>query len=93
MIKYNFKTIKEAGLTQTEAANLFGTSRITVNGWVRGRVGPHHLLESRVDKLLRAMCQALLDKDLPIPSDTPREQRIPLIRKVMARAVLKIQNR
>lgn len=36
----DFNAIEEAGLTQSEFAQLVGSSRGTVNNWVRGRSSP-----------------------------------------------------
>lgn len=54
----NFGVLQEAGITQTEFADLLGVTRITVNAWVRGGTPTGYLIPA-VTQLLANIQQAV----------------------------------
>lgn len=61
----DFKVIAEAGLTQTEFADLLHAQRVTVNNWVNGRSSPHKMLRERCTTYLKILRVAINHGQLP----------------------------
>ena len=76
----NIETLNHTGLTQSELAELFGVSRITVNSWLRGRFAPHKLHRDHIVKLAQGLEKAREAGKFPIPLSVPKAQRIVLAR-------------
>ena len=78
-----FEPVRLAGLGPAELSLLLKVSRVTASLWLNGRRRPHLLLEERVDRLLRAVEEALADGDLPLSHDIPRRERAWHLRRVL----------
>lgn len=79
-----FEPFRLAGLGPAELSKLLRVSRVTASLWLNGRHRPHHLLEERVDLLLRAVEDALAAGELPLSHDISRRERIWHLRSVLA---------
>lgn len=79
----NIATLTATGLTQHELGLLFGVTRVTVNGWFRGRFKPHALSRERVAHVARALEHAVATGVLPLPHNTPRKQRVATARELI----------
>jgi hypothetical protein len=80
-----FETAKQARLLPSDISKLLKVHRVTVSLWYAGKKKPHHLLLTRVNKLLDAIGRAFEAGDLPVPLDTPRRQRGLYIQEVVVR--------
>lgn len=67
-------TIKKAGLTVQEFADLCGVSRVSIYKWDRGD-GVHPLRVSRVDKLVLAIKSATATREFPPKSHSARSNK------------------
>lgn len=79
----NLHAFTLAGLRQAEIGNIVGVSHNTIGFWMRGRRKPHALIEGRVNAVLKAVQQAVDNGELPLPADTPRNERMQRIRAVV----------
>jgi transcriptional regulator with XRE-family HTH domain len=73
MSDFDFSLIAQAGLTQQDAADYLGVSRVTVNYWVQGRVEPHPWVRDEVGKFLAKLKAGLDEERLPIQLPDLRE--------------------
>jgi DNA-binding XRE family transcriptional regulator len=73
MNDFDFSLIAQAGLTQQDAADYLGVSRVTVNYWVQGRVEPHAWIQEDVGKFLAKLKAGLDEERLPIQLPDLRE--------------------
>jgi transcriptional regulator with XRE-family HTH domain len=73
MNDFDFSLIAQAGLTQQDAADYLGVSRVTVNYWVQGRVEPHPWVRDEVGKFLAKLKAGLDEERLPIQLPDLRE--------------------
>ena len=64
-MELNFKVISEAGLTQTEFADLLHAQRVTVNNWVNNRSRPHKMWGKKCATYLTLLKMAVYDGTLP----------------------------
>jgi len=78
-----FEPFRLAGLGPAELSSLLRVSRVTASLWLNGRHRPHHLLEDRVEQLLRAVQDALAAGELPLSRDIPRRERYWHLRRVL----------
>lgn len=62
----NYDTIADAGLTQSEFAELCGVSRVTVNLWIKGKMNPHRFVRDRVAEVLDQIREAHTKGSLPV---------------------------
>lgn len=79
-------TLKAAGLTVPEFAQLIGVSRNMVYKWYRGSK-PHALREARVNKLLATIIVATESGDLPA-GDTPYTRTAANLRSEQIQAII-----
>lgn len=82
MSELNFDVIKKAGLTQAQFGELLQVSRVAVNSWIHGGFGIHPMRRARVERLLKAMRQAVRDGKLPVDSDD-KEKRFSATKRVL----------
>lgn len=66
----DFELISKAGLKQKEFADLLGVTRTTVNLWVTGKMKPHRLLRTNVERALAALTKGIDSNQLPTHSKT-----------------------
>ena len=87
MSKFDFSLIAQAGLTQQDAADYLGVSRITINYWVQGRVEPHPWIREDVGKFLAKLERAIADGRLPVQlpdlREVARDQRRAALEEVL----------
>lgn len=91
----DFSPVRKARLTQGEFAKLVGVSRITANTWLSPNrtVHPHRLLAPMVTLQLQRLAEALVVGDLPVPGTVTRTERDGYIRRVLAQADERLQER
>lgn len=78
----DFSALSAGKITQGELAALLRVSRVAVNGWINGGSNMNPLRKPRVERLLRVIAQATADGHFPL-RDTPRDKRLPAIKKVL----------
>ena len=71
------------GLTQTELGKLFGVTRITVLGWMKGRFGPHRLHRESVASIVELLDNAVKAGKLPLPSGIGKPARLAEVRRII----------
>jgi len=71
----DFTVIARAGCTQAEFGGLVGVSRVTVNGWVRGRIAPHRFITAAVAEILVCLKSAIKHGHLPLKPGEPHRAR------------------
>jgi transcriptional regulator with XRE-family HTH domain len=76
----NIATLLQTQLTQQELGQLFGVTRVTVNGWFRGRFKPHSIHKDKVIATAQALENAVHRGKLPLADDVPKQQRVPAAR-------------
>lgn len=81
-----FDKAKAAELQPTDIAKLLGVTRVTARFWLKGRNRPHHLIHSRVVRLLDAVAQCVQTGRLPVPRDVSRRERGLYIRTALEAA-------
>jgi hypothetical protein len=79
-----FDKAKAAGLQPTDIAKLLGITRVTARFWLKGRNQPHHLIHSRVVRLLDAVAQCVQTGSFPVPRDVSRRERGLYVRNALA---------
>ena len=70
----NFKIALDAGLSQSELANVLGVTRTTVNLWLNGKMKPHRYNEDHVRQRMDLLIEAIRSKMIP-PKSTRRKPR------------------
>lgn len=80
----DFTPIIHAGITQGEFAKLLKVSRVTVSGWMTGKMGVHEMRKPRVQRLLDVIHKATNNGEFPL-HDIPRAGRFDAIKKVLVR--------
>jgi len=83
----DFSVIARSGVTQREFGDLAGVARVTVNLWVRGKMGPHRYTRAKIAKVLSMMEDALANHDLPLPETTDGAVRPAALKQAIRRAV------
>ena len=73
MTTFDFSLIAQAGLTQQDAADYLGVSRVTINYWVQGHVEPHPWIKEDVGRFLAKLKTALDEGRLPVQLPDLRE--------------------
>ena len=73
MNDFDFSLIAQAGLTQQDAADYLGLSRVTINYWVQGRVEPHPWIKEDVGAFLAKLRAAIDAGRLPVQLPDLRE--------------------
>lgn len=61
--------LRRAGLGPRHLAVLMDVHRMTAAKWLSGQHNPHHLLQERAHRLMRAVRLSLEDRSLPIDKD------------------------
>jgi hypothetical protein len=70
-----FRYVKAAELKPCDIARLLGVSRVTASLWLHGRNHPHHLLISRVSRLLDSVRLCVDSGAFPVPRTISRRER------------------
>ena len=78
----DFSPLTASKITQGELAALLQVSRVAVNGWINGGLNVHSMRKPRVERLLRVIARATADGHFPLRG-TPRDKRLPAIKKVL----------
>jgi transcriptional regulator with XRE-family HTH domain len=71
----DFSMIGRSGLTQREFGELCGVSRVTVNLWIAGKMGPHRYIKDTVEHALDTVSAALDTGKLPFSNTATKEER------------------
>ncbi len=82
----DFTIITRAGLTQNEFAVLSGVSRVTVNLWAKGHMGPHRYIKNRTTKVIDTLELAVANGALPLPSGVKADERAAAIKAAFKQA-------
>ncbi|MEA3642924.1 MAG: hypothetical protein VBE63_23715 [Lamprobacter sp.] len=61
--------LRRAGVGPRHLAVLMDVHRMTAAKWLTGKSNPHHLLQERADRLMRAVRLSLENHSLPIDKD------------------------
>jgi hypothetical protein len=78
-----FILAREARLTPNDFAKILRVSRVTASCWFNARCAPHHLIRSRVDRLMGAVQSAMDSGDFPVPYEIPRRERYLYVSRVL----------
>jgi transcriptional regulator with XRE-family HTH domain len=79
----DFSVIKKAKLTQQEFADLCCVSRVTVNLWATAKMAPHMYIREEISDIVASLTKAVKDGRLPLPAETPKEQRLEALQAVL----------
>ena len=85
----DFSTVKKAGLTQIEFANLCDVTRTTANLWIKGNNQPHRFILRRIAAVLTTLARAVEAHTLPLPKES--DARMNTIRLALREAAKKPQ--
>lgn len=78
------QAIEKAGVSITEASKLLPLSRATLHNWKSGATHGDALRIQLASGYARLLLRAVELKKLPLHDDTPRSERLPLIRRILA---------
>lgn len=87
-----FEILKPAKVSVTDFAKIAGVSRVTVSQWVNGRMKPHRLHLSKIEKLVTAIEKAVENKELPIPSGMDKTASLKRVKQVILKYVVEMKN-
>lgn len=87
-----FDILKPAKVSVTDFAKIAGVSRVTVSQWVNGRMKPHRLHQSKIEKLISAIEQAVENKELPIPAGMEKTASLKRVKQVILKYVVEMKN-
>jgi hypothetical protein len=73
-----------AGLKRKEIAEIVGVSATSAGLWMLGHRAPHYLLEPTLKPIVSAVSAAVAAGELPISAKIPRDERLPLIKEIIA---------
>lgn len=81
-MELDFSIITKAGIHQTEVAKLIGTSRVTVNNYMNGRVQPKDENATKLRHLLRVLDKLVGAGKLPKLIHARDPKRAVMIEKI-----------
>ena len=80
-----FDIAKEAGLGPSDLSKLLKVARVTASLWLNGHANPHHLLRTKVTRLLDGVGRAVEAGELPAPVDLRRGERTAYIERTIVK--------
>jgi hypothetical protein len=80
-----FVQAREARLTPNDFAKMLKVSRVTASCWFNNRSNPHHLIRTRVNRVLAAVNAAMESGDFPVPYEVPKRERYLYVSKTISK--------